>query len=95
VGRRHPDVGDHGVRALLLDGGDQGFGVADRGDHIQAAVAKELHQALADDGRVLGDDDPQRCGGRHAVSPGSEIHRASVRTSESASDPLRGTAVRR
>ena len=60
-GRRHADVDDGHVGAVPLDRASQGVGVAHGvGDH-EAPVDQQLDQAVAQDGRVLGDDDADRC----------------------------------
>ena len=63
-GRRHADVDHRHVGRVLRDGAAQRGRVTDgAGDH-EAAVHQELHQAVAEDGRVLRDGDPQ-CTGHH------------------------------
>ena len=63
-GRRHADV-DHGhVGPVPLDRPPQRVGVAHGVGDDEAPIGQELDQAVAQDGRVLGDDDPQRTGER-------------------------------
>ena len=57
VGRRHPDVGDHDVRTVLGDGGEQLLGVRDGGEHLVPLVLQQLDQSGPQDGGVLRDDD--------------------------------------
>ena len=57
VGRRHPDVDDHQVGALLADGPQQLLGVGHGRDDLEAAVGQQLGQALPQQHGVLGDHD--------------------------------------
>ena len=59
LGGWHPHVDDRDVRAMLEDGLHERRAVADLGHHDTAGVADEACQALPDERRVLGDDDPQ------------------------------------
>ena len=71
-GRRHPDVDDRDVGRVLGDRAAQRAGVADGAGDDEAAVDQELDQAVAQDGRVLGDGDPQRAG-HHGESGRSTV----------------------
>ena len=61
LARRHPDVDDRHVRPVRLDRLDERVAVADLGDDRAARLLDQPGDALADERRVLGDDDPQRC----------------------------------
>ena len=61
AGRRHPDVGEHDVGLVLVDGGEQPGQVVDGRDHVDVVLVLEHAQdALAHDQHVLGDHHPQR-----------------------------------
>ena len=60
VRRRHPDVDDGDVRAVLAHRPDERGAVADRGDHLGAGLLEQPDQALAEEDRVLGQDSPAR-----------------------------------
>ena len=61
LARRHPDVGDQNVGALRVDGPERFVVAAGGGDDLEVAVrGQELHERLADEVAVVGDDDPCR-----------------------------------
>jgi hypothetical protein len=68
VDARHHQVGEQHVRPGLLDQPDRGGAVAGLADHREPLGLQERPQTLADDGVVVGDDDPDR---RLAVGSGS------------------------
>jgi len=47
--RRQPHVDDGDVRAFEQDGGDEGVAVGDRADHVEAVVAEEPGEAVAEE----------------------------------------------
>ena len=71
-GRRHADVDHRHVGRVLGDGAAQRARVADRAGDDEATVDQELDQAVAQDGRVLGDGDPE-CAGHHGDSGRSTV----------------------
>ena len=64
MGRRHPHVDDRHVRAVPEYRLDQGGSVTDRGHHLVTVLGEQAGQALAQQYRVVGHDDPQRAAGR-------------------------------
>ena len=70
VGRRHPHVDDRHVRAVREHRLDQGGTVADRGHHLVTVLGQQADQALAQQHRVVGHDDPQRAAGRAGPAAG-------------------------
>ena len=60
LGGRHPDVDDRDVRPMLDDGLHEGRAVTNLGDDDAPGVGDQARQALADEDRILGDDDAQR-----------------------------------
>ncbi len=63
--RRHPDVGDHHVRGLAIDGLEQGVEVpADRGDLEPGLGVEQPSDALADEVVVFGEHDADGHGRR-------------------------------
>jgi hypothetical protein len=61
AGRRHPDVGQHGVRSGAARRFEQLGRGADRGEHGHLArILQEPPGSLADQEVVIGDDDAQR-----------------------------------
>ena len=59
LGRRHPDVHDGHVRPMVDDRLHEARPVADLRDDLAARVRDDPREALADERRVLGDDDAQ------------------------------------
>ena len=59
LARRHPDVHDGHVRAVFDDRGDERRAIADLRDNRAAGFLDQARDALADERRVLGDDDAQ------------------------------------
>src|SRR5204863_9048780 len=59
--RRHADVDDRDVWREFVDGFDQFVGAAHLGHHVVAPFDEQLHQAVAQDGAVLGDDEADHC----------------------------------
>ena len=55
--RRHPDVDDSHIRTFVLDRPSQGVGFADGGCDDESPVDQQLNEAVAENDRVLGDDD--------------------------------------
>ena len=64
VGRRHPHVDDRHVRAVPEHRLDQGGAITDRGHHLVTVLGEQADQALAQQHRVVGHDDPQPAAGR-------------------------------
>jgi len=61
--RRHPHIGDHGIRRLALrhqscDLGAQRVGVGHLGDHLVARCGQQSRQTLAEQDGVVGEQDP-------------------------------------
>ena len=59
LGGRHPDVDDRDVRTMGDDGLDERRTVADLGDDRPAGLLDQPRDSLADERRVLGDDDAE------------------------------------
>ncbi len=68
--RRHPDVGDHQVRHVGVDGGQQGGRVADRGGDGEAEAVEDAGQPFAQQHAVLGEHGPDH---RHGSSARSSV----------------------
>ena len=65
VTRRHPDVGDHDVRGLAIDGLEQRVEVpADRGDLEPGLRVEQAPDAFTDEVMVFGEHDADRHGRR-------------------------------
>jgi hypothetical protein len=64
VGRRHPHGDDRHVRAVPEHRLDQGGAITDRGHHLVTVLGEQAGQALAQQHRVVGHDDPQPAAGR-------------------------------
>jgi hypothetical protein len=63
--RRHPDVGDHDVGRVAVHGLEQLREVRAGRDHLEVRLPVQEHpDPLADQQRVLGDDDSQAHPGR-------------------------------
>jgi hypothetical protein len=58
---RHPDVGYHYVGMVPGHGGEQRAPVANRLGDLMAAALDQPGQALAEQGRVFGDNHTQGC----------------------------------
>jgi hypothetical protein len=86
VGRGHPHVHHHDVGPHGRDGTDQGVTVADRGQHLVSLVPEQLHQALAQEGRVLGHDHSHGSSARTTVGPPAGLRNEKV-PSEAATRP--------
>ena len=54
---------------MVIDGEQQRRGVADHGDHIAVAGGEQLGEALAEQHRVLGDQNPHGSTTRMEVGP--------------------------
>ena len=61
-GRRHADVDHRHVRPFPFDRAPQGIGVRHGVGDGEPPVGQKLDEAVAEDGRVFGDDDAQRAG---------------------------------
>ena len=59
VGGWHPDVDDRDVRSVLADRSEQGLGVADLGDDIEAGLGQQPRDALPQEERVVGQDEAE------------------------------------
>jgi hypothetical protein len=66
-GGRHADVDDGEIGAFAFHGGQQLVGVAERRDHLVAAVAKQPSKALAQQRLVFGDHDTHGNSARRVV----------------------------
>jgi hypothetical protein len=65
ISRWHPDVGDHHVRSLALDGRKQRIEVlADRGDLEIRLCLEQAPDAFAEEVVILGEHDADRHGRR-------------------------------
>ena len=60
VGRRHAHVDDRDVGLVGADLAQQVLGVAGLADDLEAGLLEQAHDALAQQHRVVGDDDPHR-----------------------------------
>ena len=66
---READVDDRDVGPVLLDGGQQRVAVGDRGHDVEAAVAQQPLEAVAQKREVLGDDYSHGRTARTTVGP--------------------------
>ena len=74
VGRRHPDVDHDGVGRVGVHGSEQCLRVGGAGRDGEAGLAEQERQALAEQGRVVGDRHPQgRPGREHAHNVGERV----------------------
>ena len=55
VGRRHPDVDDHGVRSQRLDQGEQAAGVRRLPHDLVPGLFEQVRDSLAGQHGVVGD----------------------------------------
>ena len=85
--RRHPDVHDRHVRAMSDDGVHERRAVADLRDDRAARLLDQPRDPLADECRVLRDDDAQRCGFHRQIMRAAR-GRPSRSTPQSRSTPL-------
>ena len=76
VGRRHPDVDDRDVRAMLADGLQERVGVAGLGDDLEAGLGQQPRDPLAQQERVVGEDEPQ---GHARLEQGPDAPRRTAR----------------
>ena len=67
--RGHPDVDHRHVGSMLHDCLDERRAIADLGHDDAPGVGDEARQPLADEGRILGDHDPERLGIHGAMMP--------------------------
>ena len=89
VGRRHPDVDDRHVRAQLPGGTQERVGVTDLRDHLEPGVDEQPCDALADEDRVVGQDEPEG----HPASTSARI--AAPETCSLGMKPRQAAVVRR
>jgi hypothetical protein len=68
VGGRHADIDERYVREVARDGLVQLGRVRDRGDDLDAVIAQQRGDAVADQCRVVGDHDTQR------VAAAADVH---------------------
>src|SRR5437899_1731340 len=59
--RRHADVDDRHVGREFVDRFDQFVGGTNLRDHLMTPFNEQLHQAIAQDGAVFGDDEAGHC----------------------------------
>ena len=87
--RRQPDVDDRDVGALAQHGVDERVAVVDGGDDLEAVVAQQPRQPVAQQREVLGDHDPHGSTARSVVGPpGGLDDRASRRAPRRGAQPV-------
>src|SRR5690606_126540 len=98
VGGRHPDVGDHHVRWSRRHLAQQRLGRAHGGEDLVALFGEEAHQALSQQGGVLGEDDAHGSSAVIVVGPPGGLwtvslpSRAATRPRSPVSPPPAGSA---
>jgi hypothetical protein len=60
LARWHPHIDNRHIRAMREDGLDERWPVTHLGDHDAARLLDQPRDSLANEGRILRDDDPER-----------------------------------
>ena len=69
VRRWHADVDDRGVGPCKPDVAEELIGVFGLGDHLDAGISQQAHNALPREHDVVGDDYPHGISARRVVAP--------------------------